>query len=169
MTDRQMEARAHLPSQFDERLSISPLPAFPRKSLRQISRARGKIENRVRIPTGDNLRCAFAPDKIASAAQQVIRQIVAWRNPPKHFADRVRIPPRGIFFKRSQSRVFAQEFLLRKWWWRRRMSLEIDKKLPAMTEVRRAQPAKSGKRAGRGASAADSWKDQHADDGPANC
>ena len=54
---------------------------------RQVSGSGCKIDDRLRVPLRDNLRCAITPKEIASAAEKMICEVVASRDCPKHRAD----------------------------------------------------------------------------------
>ena len=70
---------------------------------RQVTRSRGKIDNVFRIPTGNDLGCAFTPQKIATATQDMVREVVSTRNAAEHGAYRFGISVRGTDFEEIQS------------------------------------------------------------------
>jgi len=72
-------------------------------SQRQITRARREIDNTFRIPAGDNLGGAFAPEKVATATQHVIGEIVTARNAAEHGANCFRATFRWTDFEKIQS------------------------------------------------------------------
>ena len=56
---------------------------------RQVSGSGCKIDDRLRVPLRDNFRCAITPKEIASAAQDMIREIVAVGNTAEHRPNRL--------------------------------------------------------------------------------
>src|SRR5205807_6976627 len=58
----------------------------------EIAAPGGEIQDIARLPAGDDFRGAFPPQKIRATAEEMVRKIVAARDPAKHRANRLGVP-----------------------------------------------------------------------------